>query len=265
MKLLWTFEFRLRNLLKLKSLLISIFTLLLHSEVWSSTKDYAALGLNDQNIKFGLGASYSKLETFSETGNYFLISDTNPKIEFRYESGLVDQTRHFFGVSFVGEQFKVENAQFLLKEQDLRVRARTYYQPKWYNESGIFGYGLHLGVKWSTLISQVPTPFELVGDIDDLLTGEAGIHLVWYGQTVRKLPMNVDFSIAHVGTLYHHSENEFGEGLTYQFGLNFDFSKRSYFSNWSIRGFYEFEEIKTDLNPQTSKEVGITIFKVAQF
>lgn len=246
---------------KLFLLLITISTLGANA----STKDYAALGLNDQNLKFGIGGSYSKLETFSETGNYFLISNANPKLEFRYESSLIQKNRHFLGIHFVSELFKPENQQFALKEKDVRYRSAFYYQPQWYGESGIVGYGLHFGLKWATLFSKVPTPFDLEGDIDDLLTGEAGLHFVWYGLTVSKLPMNVDLTIAHTSALYHHSENEYGQGITYQFGLNFDFHKRSYFSNWSIRGFYEFEEIHSDLNPQTFKEIGITIFKVTQF
>ncbi len=230
-----------------------------------SIKDYAPLGLNDQNLKFGLGMSFSKLEIFSETGNFFLLSNTNPKFELRYESELRELSRQFLGLYMVVEQFQVENPQYTIENTDPKFRARFYFQPQWYIKSGIFGYGLHTGLKWSTLISEVPTPFDLSGQVGERLNGEIGFHFVWYGQTVSKLPMNVDLTIAHVGTLHQKSELKYSEGLTYQFGLNFDFHKRSYFSNWSIRGFYEFEEVRSSLNPLTSKEVGLSLFKVVQF
>lgn len=232
---------------------------------FAQTKDYAGLPFTDQTLKFALGLSYSKLETYSETGNYFLLSNTNPKIEIKYYSKFKDFFRHIFYVGYSTELFTLENPQFVVKQKEFRHKGALAWYPQWFSQNMGYSYGFNTRLKAGSLISEVPDPFNIYGDIDDMFTAEAGINLVWYGQTVSRLPMSIDLDVAYSYVFGQHSVIQYKDGLVYRFGIDFDFNKRSFFANWNLRFYYEYEKIQTDLNPFVDKELGFTISKAFSF
>lgn len=231
----------------------------------SQTRDYVGLPYTDQTFKFALGLSYSKLETYSETGNYFLLSNTNPKIEIKYYSQFKDYFRHILFLSYSTELFSLENTQFRLKQIESRHRVNLNWNPQWFSSGMGYSYGFNLRGQAASLISEVPDPFDVYGDIGDLFTLELGANLVWYGQTVSKLPMSIDLDLGYLYPVGQHSTYNYKDGLVYRFGIDFDFNKRSFFANWNVRFYYEYQNLNTELNPFVNKELGFTISKAFSF
>ena len=232
---------------------------------FSQTKDYAGLPYTDQTLKIAAGLSYSKLESYSETGNFFLLSNTNPKLEIKYYSKFKDFFRHIIYLNYSTELFTLENLQFIVKQKDIRHKGVIAWYPQWFTEGMGFSYGVHSRFKAGTLISELPDPFNIYGDIDDMFSAEIGANLVWYGQTVSRLPMSIDLDVAYTYVLGQHSVIKYKDGLVYRFGIDFDFNRRSFFATWNLRFYYEYEKIQTEGNPFTDKELGFTLSKAFSF
>ncbi len=87
----------------------------------------------------------------------------------------------------------------------------------------------------------------------------------WYGQTVSKLPMSLDLDFSYVNHLVVDSPIDYAAGISYRIALDFDFGRRSYFSNFNIRAFYEYEKIESELYPINTKELGLSLARAFSF
>src|SRR3989338_8366576 len=100
----------------MKLIVISIILFSLNS--LAGTRDFEYLSFLDENIKIGLGLTYSKLEANSLLGNYFLLSQANPRLELSYSSPVEDLYRHKFTASYRQEIFRTENPSLVVKTRD---------------------------------------------------------------------------------------------------------------------------------------------------
>jgi hypothetical protein len=232
---------------------------------FAQTRDYSGLPYTDQTLRFAAGLSYSKLESYSETGNYFLLSNTNPKFEIRYFSKFADHFRHIVYVNYGNELYVLENPQFVLVTKDVRHRGFLAWNPQWFSAGMGYSFGINSRLKGSTLISKLPGVFDVSGDVGEIYLAELGTNFVWYGQTVSRLPLSIDLDLAYSAVLSQRSTYKYYDGWVYRFGIDFDFNRRSFFANWNIRFFYEYEKLRTELNPFVNKEMGFLISRSLSF
>lgn len=235
------------------------------SQVRAATSDYAKLAYIDQTLLVGLGLSFTKMETYTTVGNYFLLSQTNPRLDIRYVSKVEEKYRHVVHGYYVRELYTPENPSFFIRERAPLNRFGLTYQPQWFSEGNGVSYGFNLQLKNANVYSEVPTQASLVGNIKQRLSYEAGIAMKWYGQTVSKLPMSLDLDFSYVNHLMVDSDIEYNSGISYRIALDFDFGRRSYFSNFNIRAFYEFEKIESELKPMNTKELGFSLSRAFSF
>ena len=231
----------------------------------AKSSDYKSLPFLDENIKVGLGMTYSKLENVSTVGNYFLLSQANPRLEIQYDAPIKEQFTHRFSLYAEQLVYRPENNSLILKYAQDFLNYGISWKPRWISDGEGFAYGFKFGAKSSAVISELPDPFNVRGDIATRYSGEAGISLVWFGQTVAKLPLSIDFEFFYSGTLGSNSILTYHEGIIYRFGIEFDFGKRSVLSNWNIRGFYGYEDVRNDYKNFVDKEVGVMLNKVFFF
>lgn len=228
--------------------------------------DFEYLPFLDQNIKIGAGLSYSKLESNSNTGNYYLLSQANPRVELSYSSPIKDLYRHRFFGSFVQELFRPENPTLTIKSgNDSRSSFYISWEPTWLAESKTFARHFKLAAKNSTVISETPNVFTTAGDIGDRYSLEAGLGFTWYGLTVSKFPLGLDMEVLYSPTLSSNAALSVYNGLVYRMGLDFEFKKKSLFSGWGFRGFYEYEDIQNGQGHFVDKELGIILNRAISF
>jgi hypothetical protein len=232
---------------------------LMSLQLRAGTRDYENMPFLDQNIKVGLGLSYSKLESTSDIGNYFLLSQANPRLEFSYSSPIVNLYRHKFSASVIQETFRPENDTLFIKTHEPQGSAKVAWQPIWLNEEKSFARYFKFVLKNSSVVSELPNLFSVVGDIANRYSLEGGVGFTWYGLTADKFPLSVDAEILYSQNLFDHSALDYYNGFVYRFGFDFEFKKRSIFAGWGLRGFYEFEEIKNGYSRFVDKELGIVI------
>lgn len=232
---------------------------------FAKASDYKNLPFLDENLKIGIGLTYSKLEIGSEVGNYFLLSQANPRFEIQYDTAKKDQFTQRFSVYLEQLLYRPENAGLRLKYGTEFYSYGLSWRPRWISDGEGFAYGFKIAGKSSALISEQPDPFDVNGDIATRYSGEIGACFVWFGQTVAKLPLSIDFEFLYSGTIADNSVLSYQNGLIYRFGIEFDFGKRSILSNWNVRGFYSYEDIRNDYRNFVDKEVGFMVNKVFFF
>ena len=243
-------------------LLILILSLQVHA---ASIQDYEYLPFLSQNIKVGLGMSYSKLESNSTVGNYYLLSAANPRFEMSYSSPIVDLYRHRFSGQVTQEQFRPENDIFFLKTKDPRYNASLSWEPMWLNDERTFTKRFKFSLKYGSVISELPDVNTLYGDIGDRYSLDGGVGFTWYGLTVTKFPMGVEAEVLYSQTLFDSSKDSVYNGLTYRLGLEFEFRKRSLFAGWGAHAFYEYEDIKNSYSHVVDKAIGLTLNRSFSF
>lgn len=232
----------------------------------ASTSDYAKLAYIDQTLLIGVGLSYTKMEIYSEVGNYFLLSQTNPRIDIRYISKLEETFRSNFHAYYVREQYTPENPSFFIRNRQPLNRFGLTYQPHWFSEGKGVSYGFNLQLKQGNVFKETPTAVLLVGDIGQRISYETGLTIKWYGQTVSRQPMSLDLDFSYVNHLTVDSpDKDYQSGISYRIAIDFDFARRSYFSNFNIRAFYEYEKIESNPNPMNTKELGISLARAISF
>jgi hypothetical protein len=235
------------------------------STAWSFNKDYKDLPFLDQNLKLGVGLSYSKLEANSDVGNYFLLSQANPRLEVSYSSAIKDKYRSKFMASVTQELFRPENNNLNVKTNEPQGSVHLAWQPMWINENQTWARGLKIAAKNTSVISELPDPFNVRGDIANRYSAEAGLAFAWYAQTVSKFPLSLDAEILYSQTLFDHANISYYNGYVYRFGIDFEFKKRSLFSGWGFRAFYEFEDIRNQYSHSVDKEIGVVLNKAFLF
>lgn len=249
--------------MKICSLMIFLFSLQTFA---FGNSDYEYLPFLDQNLKFGLGMSYSKLEANSNTGNYYLLSQANPRVEISCSTAIVNYYRHRFFGSFVQELFRPENPTLVIKSgNDSRSSFYISWEPTWLTESKTFARHFKLAAKNSTVITQTPNVFTLEGDIGDRYSLEVGLGFTWYGLTVSKFPLGLDMEVLYSPTLASNATESVYNGLIYRMGIDFEFKKKSLFSGWGFRGFYEYEDIQNSQDHFVDKELGIILNRAISF
>ena len=139
------------------------------------------------------------------------------------------------------------------------------WQPMWINESQTWARGLKIAAKNTSVISELPDPFNVRGDIANRYSAEAGLAFAWYAQTVSKFPLSLDAEILYSQTLFDHANISYYKGYVYRFGIDFEFKKRSLFSGWGFRAFYEFEDIRNQYSHFVDKEIGVVLNKAFLF
>jgi hypothetical protein len=234
-------------------------------KVFSAKSDFANLPFLDENIKLGLGMTFSKIEATSDVGNYFLLSQANPRVDISYSSPIIDLYRHKFTAAYLQEAFITENPSLVIKTKEPQSSVYLSWQPMWYNESQLFVKYFKFAFKNSSVVSELPDAFNLDGDIANRFALEAGIGFTWYALTVSKFPLGLDAEILYSQTLLDDSEISIYNGYTYRFGIDFEFKKRTLFSGWGFRAFYEFEEIKNQYSQSVNKQIGIILNKAFAF
>jgi hypothetical protein len=227
--------------------------------------DYEYLPFLDQNVKIGLGMSYSKLEANSNIGNFYLLSQANPRLEVSYSTPIKDYYRHRFFGSVVQELFRPENPTLVVKSKDARSSLYLSWQPIWLSEGKTFARHLRFAMKNSTVITQSPNVFTVEGDVGDRYSVEAGVGFTWYGLTVSKFPLGFDMEVLYSPTIASNATESVYNGLVYRMGIDFEFKKRSLFSGWGFRGFYEYEDIQNSYSHFVDKELGIVLNRAISF
>lgn len=227
--------------------------------------DYEYLPFLDENLKIGLGMSYSKLEANSDVGNYYLLSAANPRLEISYSSPVKNLYRHRF--SFAGEQelFRPENDTFILKTREARTATSFSWEPIWLNEDKNFERHFKFMLKSGSIISEIPNTFTVEGDIGDRYAADVGVGFTWYGLTVSKFPLGFQAEVLYSQTLFDSSANSVYNGLSYRIAIDFEFKKRSLFSGWGMRGYYEYDDLKNDYSHVVDKEIGLVFSKATVF
>ncbi len=219
----------------------------------------------DENIKIGIGLSYSKLESNSFVGNYFLLSKSNPRFEISYLSPVLDLYRHKFTAYYKQEVFQVENPSFVVSTRETQGSLALGWQPTWLSEDKVFHRYFRFGLKNSSVVSELPDTTTLKGDIANRYSLEAGLGFTWYALTVSKFPVGIDAEIIYSQTIFDHSKINYYNGFTYRFGIDFEFKKRTLFTGWGFRAFYEFTEVKNEFSQTIDKEIGVLLNKAFIF
>ena len=253
------------NLVRHFRFIFILFFIGLAPQLRAATSDYAKLAYIDQTLLIGLGLSFTKMETYTAIGNYFLLSQTNPRLDLRYVSKVEEKFRYTIHGYYVRELYTPENPSFFIRTREPLNRFGLTYQPQWFSEGNGVSYGFNLQLKQANVYSEVPSNASLVGDLSQRISYEAGIAMKWYGQTVSKLPMSLDLDFSYVNHLTVDSTIDYMSGISYRIALDFDFGRRSYFSNFNIRAFYENEKIESELNPVSTKELGISLSRAISF
>lgn len=246
-------------------LLLSLFIFFSTSYSYSAVQDYEYLPFLDQNIKVGLGMSYSKLESNSDVGNYYLLSAANPRLEMSYSGPVEKSYRQKFSGGLVQELFRPENDTFTIKTKGSRFSSYVAWQPTWLSESKTFTRHFKFSAKNGSVISEIPDVFSVNGDIGDRYSIDVGVGFTWYGLTVSKFPMSFDAEVLYSQTLFDGAKTSVYNGIAYRMGIEFEFKKRSLFSGWGMRGFYEYEDIKNSYSKAVDKELGIVFSKAFVF
>ena len=78
-------------------------------------------------------------------------------------------------------------------------------------------------------------------------------------------PLGFETEVLYSATLFDKSEVGIYNGLIYRFGIDFEFKKRSIFSGWGMRGYYEYEDVKNSYSHMVDKELGIVFSKATAF
>ncbi len=219
----------------------------------------------DENLRIGLGMAYSKLETSSDVGNYFLLSQANPKLEIIYDSGAQDSFKQRFSTYVKRELFRPENNSLRVKSRLDHTNFGLAYEPMWVTNGQGLAYGFKFALKSGTIISEIPDPFNINGDVATRYSGEGGLSFSWYGQTVAKFPLSLNFELLYSQNIFDTSKLDYYNGLVYRFSLEFDFKKKTLFSGWNLRAFYEYEDIKNGYKNFVDKDIGFMINKVFIF
>ena len=225
----------------------------------------AILNYTDESLTYGLGLGFSKMEMFTEIGNYFLLSNNNPILFLQYDSELSDSYKYKIRFHLLSENFSPENPSIMLKEIKTQVRGGLSFEPTWYSEAKTFSYGLFIQLKTDHVLSEVPTTAILMGDVDDHYTYEVGVQFGLYGKTVSKNNLHLIGQISYLGTLADHSTFDYQNGYSTKFTLDFNFDKKSLFSQMNLQAFYYREEIKSDMNELTRRDLGLTIGRRLSF
>ena len=165
--------------------------------------DYKNLPFLDENIKVGLGLTYSKLENSSDVGNYFLLSQANPRLEMQYDSPIRDQYTNRFLIYAEQLVYRPENNMLGLKYTQPFLSYGISWRPRWISNNEGFAYGYKLAGKSAAVISELPNPYYIYGDIATRFSAEAGVSVVWFGQTVAKLPLSIDFELLYSYFMSH--------------------------------------------------------------
>lgn len=231
----------------------------------AGTRDFENLSFLDENIKIGVGMTYSKLEANSVLGNYFLLSQANPRLEFSYSSPVVELYRHKFTAAYKQEIFRTENPSLIVKTRDTLGSVAVGWQPIWLNEDKVFNRYFKFVLKNTAVVSELPDNFSVAGDVANRYSLEAGGGLTWYALTVSKFPVGLDAEFLYSQTLFDRSKICYYNGYLYRFGIDFEFKKRSLFSGWGFRAFYEFEEVRNEFSQSINKEMGIILNKSLSF
>jgi len=239
--------------------------LLVSLQAEAGIADYEYLPFLDENLKIGLGMSYSKLEANSDVGNYYLLSAANPRLEVSYSSPVKNLYRHRFAGAAEQELFRPENDTFVLKTREARTAVFLSWEPVWLNEDKNFERHFKFMLKSGSIISELPNTFTVYGDIGDLYAIDLGLVFTGYGQAVTKFPLGFQAEVLYSQTLFDHSANSVYNGLSYRIGIDFEFKKRSLFSGWGMRGYYEYDDLKNDYSHVVDKEIGLIFSKATVF
>ncbi len=244
---------------------IFIILSLLTISTFAKDADFKGLSFLDQNFRFGLGLSYSKLEANSDVGNYYLLSQSNPRLELAYDSGVYDQFRQRIVGYFLRELFRPENNSLRVKSKEEQNNFGLSWQPMWVSEGQGFSYGLKFGLKSATIISEIPNIFSVDGDITTRYSAEGGACFNWFGQTVSKFPLSLGLEVLYSQGLHDNSVLSYYNGYIYRFSIEFDFKKKSLFSGWNLKGFYGYEDIQNSYSHFVDKELGLTLNRIFVF
>ncbi|MBC7420131.1 MAG: hypothetical protein H7328_05335 [Bdellovibrio sp.] len=219
----------------------------------------------NEHLRIGLGMAYSKLETGSDVGNYFLLSQANPRLEVIYDTGAQESFKQRYEFYVKRELFRPENNALRVKSNLEHTNYGLSWEPLWMTEGQGFAYGFKFAAKAGTIISEIPDPFNVNGDIATRYSGEGGLSFTWYGQTVAKFPLSLNLEILYSQNLLDNSVLTYYNGLVYRFSLEFDFKKKTLFSGWNLRAFYEYEDVKNTYKNFVDKDIGFMVHKVFIF
>jgi hypothetical protein len=233
---------------------------------WSAgNAEFEYLPFLDENLKIGFGMSYSKLESNSDVGNFYLLSAANPRLEVSYSTPIKDLYRHRFSGGLLQELYRPENDLFILKTTDARVSTFLSWEPMWLNEAKTFVRYFKFLIKNGSIISELPNTLTLYGDVGDRYAVDGGLGFSWYGLTVSKFPLCFSAEVLYSQTLFDNSVNSVYNGLSYRMSIDFEFKKRSLFSGWGMKGYYEYDDLKNDYSHVVDKEIGIIFSKAFVF
>jgi len=249
----------------MNSIKFLFFIVLFSVKCFANSKDYLSMSFLDQNLRLGVTYSYSKLEANSDIGNYYLLSAANPRIDLAYESGVNEMFHQRFSFYFLRELFRPENDALRIKSKNEQNNYGLAWQPMWVSEGGRASYGLKLGLKAATIISELPNPYTVDGDIATRYSGEAGAAFNWFGLTVSKFPLNIGFEIVYSQNLYDNSVVTYYNGFIYRFSFEFDIKKKTLFSGWNLKGYYSYENLDNSYSHFVDKEIGLTVNRVFTF
>ena len=250
----------------MKYLLVSlIFLFLLSPFANAKNNDYHGSSFLNENLKIGLGLAYSKLETSTAVGNYFLLSQANPRLEMNYDTGVQNEFRQRYSLYVKRELFRPENNQLVLRTKTEHTNYGLAWSPMWVSEGQGYSYGFKFAAKAGSIISEIPNTFYPNGDIGTRYSAEGGIAYSWYGETVAKFPLSLNFEVLYSQSLLTNSIFDYYNGFIYRFSLEFDFKKKTIFSGWNLRAYYEYEDIATSNKNMVDKDLGIVLCKVFTF
>lgn len=219
----------------------------------------------DQNFRVGAGFSYSKLESPSLSGSYYLVSSANPRLELSYDAGIKKSIRQRYSFSATSETYQSANAALFLKTASPQYNFALWWQPMWVSEGELLAYGFKFGAKTATVISELPNPAVSRGDIAARYSAEGGVCISWFGQTVSRLPLGVNFEALYSQTLLTNSDLTYYNGMVYRLSVEFDFKKKNIFSNWNTKLYYSYEDVETGFNRFAEKDLGFSISKIFVF
>ena len=242
-----------------------IFIMAIATQAKAVISDYEYLPYLDENISFGLGMSYSKLESNSTVGNFYLLSSANPRFEVSYAGPIKEGYRHKFSGSLEQEVFRPENDTFIIKDGGSRIASTVAWQPMWVSDSKTFVNYFKFMAKNGQIISEIPTVNTVYGDIGDRYALDVGLGFNWYGLTVSKYPMSLDAEVLYSQTLFDHSATSVYNGVSYRLGISFEFKRRTFFAGWGARGYYEYDDIKNSYSHVVHKEIGLMLSKSILF
>jgi hypothetical protein len=242
-----------------------VFILLFSTQAFAKTNDYLGMSFLDQNFRFGLGMSYSKLEANSDVGNYYLLSASNPRLDVSYDTGSKDNFRLRYSGYVLRELFRPENDSFRLKSRLEQTNLGIAIQPMWVTAGQGFSYGFKLGLKSAAIISEIPDIFIIDGDIATRYSAEGGFSFNWFGQTVSKFPLSIGLELLYSQGLFDNSVLTYYNGFIYRFSIEFDFKKKTLFDGWNVKGFYGYEDVQNGYSHTVDKELGLMLNKVWVF